>query len=78
MSKHSAAFSLLPAHPHQIKSYYVSGTKIFSQRYTGIKIYRNIQTGKQFLAFKNGAIQIFFVLFCFLFVVVVVVVAVVF
>ena len=34
------SFSLHPSHPHQIKPYYVSGTKIFLRRY--IEIYRHL------------------------------------
>ena len=58
------SFRLSPSPPHQIKSYYVFGTKIFLIRYT--EIYRNMQA----FAFKvlqecislvsrNGAMQMF-------------------
>ena len=48
-------FSLSPTHPHQIKSYWVSETKIFLRRY--MEIYRPECSS---WASKNGAVQMCF------------------
>ena len=51
----------LSTHPHQIKHYYVFGTKIFLRSYT--EIYRHLLSVFQECgswASRNGAVQMFF------------------